>query len=147
MKSRLMFAGAFLAIAVNTPGLAVDDNSNASLGGAVELSNGTKVPQNPTLPKLNLTNAQREQIRKGVLVEHTEVEFHLKATKAVKDFTPAVGAKLPKGVTGHSLPSAVLSEVPQLRDYKYVKMKDQVLIVNAMTKTIVDLFSETQPIT
>ena len=31
--------------------------------GAVELSNGTKVPQNPSLPKLNLTNMQREQIR------------------------------------------------------------------------------------
>jgi hypothetical protein len=35
--------------------------------GAVELSNGTKVPQNPSLPKLNLTNTQREQIRKAVL--------------------------------------------------------------------------------
>jgi Spy/CpxP family protein refolding chaperone len=32
--------------------------------GAVELSNGTRVPQNPSLPKLNLTNMQREQIRK-----------------------------------------------------------------------------------
>ena len=30
--------------------------------GAVELSNGTNVPQNPSLPKLNLTNTQREQI-------------------------------------------------------------------------------------
>jgi hypothetical protein len=29
--------------------------------GAVELSNGTKVPQNPSLPKLNLTNQQRER--------------------------------------------------------------------------------------
>src|ERR1700737_2306430 len=32
--------------------------------GAVELSGGTKVPQNPSLPKLNLTNMQREQTRK-----------------------------------------------------------------------------------
>ena len=77
----------------------------------------------------------------------TEVEFHLKATKSAKDFAPKVGAKLPKGITGHSLPPAVLSQLPQLRDYKYVTMKDQVLIVNAMTKEIVDVFSETQPLT
>jgi len=114
--------------------------------GAVELSNGTKVPQAENLPKLNLTNEQREQIRKGVLGQNTEVEFRLKTTKAAKDFTPQVGVKLPKGVTGHSLPPPVLAKLPQLRDYKYVTMKDQVLIVNAMTKTIVDLFPETKPL-
>lgn len=51
-----------------------------SVHGAVELNNGTKVPQNPSLPKLNLTNMQREQIRKAVLTEHNEVEFRLTAT-------------------------------------------------------------------
>src|SRR5262249_12627034 len=111
MQPRFMFAGAILLITATTPALAGDDVSKSHLCGAVELSNGTKVPQSPTLP--NLTNDQREQIRKGVLTEHTEVEFHLKATKAAKDFTPAVGAKLPKGVTGHSLPSTVLSQLPQ----------------------------------
>jgi hypothetical protein len=69
-----------------------------NLQGAVELSNGTKVPQNPSLPKLNLTNMQREQIRKNVLTEHNEVQFRQKATKPAKDFTPAVGATLPKGI-------------------------------------------------
>ena len=114
--------------------------------GAVDLSNGTKVPQNPSLPKLDLTNTQREQIRKAVLIEHNEVEFRLKATKPAKDFTPAVGAKLPKGVKAQSLPTPILSQMPQLRDYMYVKMKDQVLIVNGMTHKIVDMFSETQPV-
>jgi hypothetical protein len=114
--------------------------------GAVELSNGIKVPQNPSLPKLSLTNMQREQIRKTVLTEHNEVEFRLKATKAAKDFTPTVGAKLPKGVKAQSLPIRVLSQMPELRDYMYVKMKDQVLIVNGMTSRIVDMFPETQPV-
>jgi hypothetical protein len=114
--------------------------------GAVELSNGTKVPQNPSLPKLNLTNTQREQIRKAVLTEHNEVEFRLASTKSAKDFTPAVGAKIPKGVKAQSLPTPVLSQMPELRDYMYVKMKDQVLIVNGMTSKIVDMFSETEPL-
>ena len=89
---------------------------------------------------------QREQIRKTVLTEHNEVEFRLKATKPAKDFTPAVGATLPKGVKAQSLPTAVLSRIPELRNYMYVKMKDQVLIVNGMTNKIVDMFSETQPL-
>ena len=114
--------------------------------GAVELSNGTKVPQNPSLPKLNLTNQQREHIRKTVLTEHNEVEFRLAAAKSAKDFNPAVGATLPKGVKAQSLPTPVLSQIPELRDYMYVKMKDQVLIVNGMTNKIVDMFSETLPL-
>ena len=147
MTSRFMVAGAVLLIAATAPALAAGDNAKSSAQGAVELSSGTKLAQKPSLPKLNLSNAQREQIRKGVLGQNTEVEFGLKSTKSAKDFTPKVGAKLPKGVKGHSLPPKVLSQLPHLRDYKYVTMKDQVLIVNAMTKKIVDVFSETQPLT
>jgi hypothetical protein len=65
---------------------------------------------------------------------------------AAKDFTPAVGATLPKGVKAQSLPTPVLSRIPELRDYMYAKMKDQVLIVNGMTNKIVDMFSETEPL-
>jgi hypothetical protein len=89
--------------------------------GAVELSGGTKVPQNPSLPKLKLTNIQREQIRKAVLTEHNEVEFRLKAAEAAKDFAPDVGAKIPKGVKAQSPPTPVLAQMPELRDYMYVK--------------------------
>ena len=134
------------ALAIVLGVAAVSAAAQPNTQGAVDLSNGTKVPQNPSLPKLDLTNTQREQIRKAVLIEHNEVEFRLKATKPAKDFTPAVGAKLPKGVKAQSLPTPILSQMPQLRDYMYVKMKDQVLIVNGMTHKIVDMFSETQPV-
>jgi hypothetical protein len=133
------------ALAIILGGTAVS-LAQQNVRGSVELSNGTKVPQNPSLPKLSLTNTQREQIRKAVLTEHNEVEFRLAATKSAKDFTPAVDAKIPKGVKAQSLPTPVLSQMPELRDYMYVKMKDQVLIVNGMTGKIVDVFSETQPI-
>jgi hypothetical protein len=146
MRSRLLFTGAALMIAATAPALGADDVAQKAQG-AVELSNGTKVPQNPKLPRLDLTNQQRELIRKSVVSEHSDVEFHLKSTKSAKNFIPQVGAKLPKGVKGHSLPPAVLAQVPQLRDYKYVALTDQVLIVNAMTKKIVDVFPETKPIT
>ena len=118
--------------------------SNAQ--GAVELSNGTRVTQNPSLPKLNLTNMQREQIRKAVFTQHNEVEFRLAATKPARDFAPAVGAMIPKRIKAQSLPTPVLAQMPELRDYMYVKMKDQVLIVNGMTNKIVDMFSATRPL-
>jgi hypothetical protein len=133
------------ALAIILGGTAVS-LAQQNVQGSVELSNGTKVSQNPSLPKLNLTNMQREQIRKAVLTEHNEVEFRLAATKSAKDFAPAVGAKIPKGVKAQSLPTPVLSQMPDLRDYMYVKMKDQVLIVNGMTNRIVDMFPETQPL-
>jgi hypothetical protein len=133
-----------VALAIILGGSAVSLAANVQ--GAVELSNGAKVPQNPSLRKLNLTNMQREQVRKMVLTEHNDVQFRLKTTKPAKDFTPAVGATLPKGVKAQSLPIPVLSQIPELRDYMYVKMKDRVLIVNGMTNKIVDMFPETQPV-
>ena len=141
MKSPIMIA--VLAIILGGTAISLAQPNEQ---GAVELSKGTKVPQNPSLPKLNLTNQQREQIRRTVLTEHNEVEFRLKATKAAKDFTPVVGVTLPKGIKAQSLPTRILSQIPELRDYMYVKMKDQVLIVNGMTNRIVDVFSETKPI-
>jgi hypothetical protein len=133
-----------VALAIILGGSAVSLAANVQ--GAVELSNGAKVPQNPSLRKLNLTNMQREQVRKMVLTEHNDVQFRLKTTKPAKDFTPAVGATLPKGVKAQSLPTPVLSQISELRDYMYVKMKDRVLIVNGMTNKIVDVFPETQPV-
>ncbi|MEK9285588.1 hypothetical protein MTR72_39345 [Bradyrhizobium sp. ISRA442] len=134
---------AALAIILGAPALSL---AQPAAQGAVELSGGTTVSQNPSLPKLSLTNAQREQIRKTVLTEHNDIQFRQAATKSAKDFTPAVGATLPKGVKAQGLPTQVLSQLPELRDYMYAKMKDQVLIVNGMTNKIVDMFSETQPL-
>lgn len=141
MRTPSIFAA--LAIALGGSALSL---AQPNVRGAVELSNGTNVAQNPSLPKLNLTNMQREQIRKAVLTEPNEVEFRLKSTKPAKDFTPAVGAPIPKGVKAQSLPTPVLSQMPELRNYMYVKMKDQMLIVNGMTNKIVDMFAETQPL-
>lgn len=135
---------AFAALAII--GATTASQAQRNVQGAVELSNGGKVSQTPSLPELHLTNAQREQVRQTVLTEHNEIEFRLKAAKSAKDFTPAIGATLPKGIKPQSLPIKILSRMPELRDYMYVKMKDQVLVVNGLTNKIVDMFSETRPI-
>jgi hypothetical protein len=88
--------------------------------GAV-IQSGGSISQNPSLPKLNLNPAQREQVRQVLLTKHTEVEFRLKATKSAKDFTPTIGAKLPKGITPDGLPSELTQKSLQLADYGYAK--------------------------
>jgi hypothetical protein len=113
--------------------------------GAVEQSGGNIVPQNPSLPQLHLSDAQRERIRQTLLIKDTEVEFRLKTTQAAKDFNPKIGAQLPKGVKPDGLPSELTQQIPQLADYGYAKMKDQILLVNAMTGKIVAIIPETQP--
>jgi hypothetical protein len=113
--------------------------------GAVEQSGGNIVPQNPSLPQLHLSDAQRERIRQTLLSKDTEVEFRLKTTQAAKDFNPKIGAQLPKGVKPDGLPSELTQQIPQLADYGYAKMKDQILLVNAMTGKIVAIIPETQP--
>lgn len=117
------------------------DNSR----GAVEQSGGNVVPQNPSPAALHLNDAQRERIRQSLLTNHTEVEFRLTTTKAAKDFTPAIGAKLPTGVKPDGLPSELTQQIPQLADYGYAKMKDQILLVNEMTNQIAEIIPETQP--
>jgi hypothetical protein len=115
-----------------------------SHGGAVGQGKDS-ISQTPSLPKLNLNTAQREQLRQALLTKHTEVEFRLKVTKSAEDFTPKIGAKLPKGVKPDGLPSDLTQKIPQLADYGYAKMKDQILIVNGLDGKIAEIILETQP--
>jgi hypothetical protein len=145
-STQLLRAALLLATTVLAPTLAptlapAADNTR----GAVEQSGGNVVTQNPSLPQLHLNAAQREQIRQTLLTKHTEVEFRLKTTQSVKDFDPKIGAKLPKGIKPDGLPSELAQQMPQLADYGYSKMKDQILLVDAMTGNIVDIIPETQP--
>jgi hypothetical protein len=97
-------------------------------------------PIHPSVPTLHLSDADRAKIRTAVAQENTGVSFALKASKGAESFVPALGAKLPKGVTPHPLPRPLIYELPVLRQFKYVKFKDQVLIVNPISNEIVDLF-------
>jgi hypothetical protein len=104
---------AVLVLAV-TPAVAADKNS-----GAVEQSSGNKVLQNPTLPTLNLTNGQREQIRKTLLARNTQIEFKMKETKPAENFEPKIGVKLPAAIKPTGIPGELSQQIPQLADYGY----------------------------
>jgi membrane-associated HD superfamily phosphohydrolase len=90
MVSQTLLLCAAVLLATTVLGPAADDTR-----GAVELSDGTVVPQNPSLPTLHLNDEQREQIRQALLTKNTEVEFKLSTTKSAEDFTPKIDAMLP----------------------------------------------------
>ena len=109
--------------------------------GAVPQSVPPAISQKQSVPPLALSQAQRQKIGAAVRSEDTEVSFALKNAKGAH-FQPSVGAKLPKGLGLHPLPQPVVAEIKPLERYTYVKFKDQVLIVNPMTRVIVDMFPQ-----
>jgi hypothetical protein len=137
VSSSLVLAGAILALTAANPVGAAGPGP-----GAVEQSIRPAVPQNPKSPPLQLSDDQRAKIRQVLKGENTEVQFSLKSNKPAKDFAPSVGAKIPAGLQPHTLPSPLLSEMPALERYTYLKFKQQVLIIDPMSRKIVDMFAE-----
>ena len=110
--------------------------------GAVVQSVPPPVSQNPSVPPLHLSDAQRSQIQQALRSENTEVGFGTKTTKPTQSFNPTVGARIPTSLKPQTLPPPLIYQMPELKRYTYLKFKHQVLIVNPMTRTIVDVFPE-----
>lgn len=122
---------------------AAAQNRGSAQPGDVEQSIPPAVSQNPQLPKLTLTDAQRAKIKQVLHGKNTEVSFGLKTNKPAQSFQPAVGAAVPPALKPHALPPPLIYEMPALKRYTYLKFKGQVLIINPMTRKIVDMFAET----
>jgi hypothetical protein len=129
--------GTILAFAFAVPAVAAGPSA-----GAVEQMVPPPVAQNPKPPPLQLSDDQRAKIRQAVSGENTEVQFSLKSNKPAQAFAPSVGAKIPAGLHPHTLPPPLLTEMPALKRYTYLKFKQQVLIVDPMSRKIVDMFAE-----
>jgi len=114
----------------------------AAQSGAVEQTAPPPVSQKPKLPPLHLTDEQRGKISAALRDVNSEVDFALKSNKPAERFAPTPGATIPAGLHPHSLPQPLIHEMPALRDYTYLKFKHQVLIIDAMSRKIVDMFPE-----
>jgi Protein of unknown function (DUF1236) len=129
------------AVVIATAGCIVMAVSAAIAQGTDTAAN--PVPDHPSVPSpLQLSDAQRAQIRAALNQEQTDVSLKDKETKSAASFEPAVGAKLPKELKGHALPQQLVYELPALGEYTYVKFRDQILIVKPLTNEIVDIFGQ-----
>jgi Protein of unknown function (DUF1236) len=136
---RAALAGAIVACVGAT---AAAQGGNKGTTGAVAPDVRTAPSEKPTIPPLNLSDAQRAQIKQALASEDTEVSFALKSAKGAVNFQPSVGAKIPKGLKLNPLPRPLVYQMPLLQRYTYLKFKNQVLIVNPMQRKIVDMFPE-----
>jgi len=133
---------AFSAVLVMGLSIAQTGAQERPGAGAVPQNARPAISQKQSVPPLALSQAQRQKIGAAVRSEDTEVSFALKNAKGAQSFQPSVGTKLPKGLGLHPLPQPLVAEIKPLEHYTYVKFKDQVLIVNPMTRVIVDMFPQ-----
>lgn len=137
--TRCVRTGALIAplvLACLAPAAARDANTALPAARAAALKDKTsKAP-------LHLSDADRTKVSQAVAGDDTEVTFKLKTTKSAQGFEPSVGATIPKSLKPHALPRPLIYELPALRNYGYLKLKHQVLIVDPMTHKIVDMMPE-----
>jgi hypothetical protein len=80
-------------------------------------------------PVLQLTPSQRTTVYRTVQRERTV------APAAAVEYR--VGARIPTGVELYALPEAVVTEVPTVRQYKYMYVNNRVLLVDPATSMVV----------
>jgi hypothetical protein len=114
----------------------------AAEAGAVQQTVPLAVSQNAKPPPLQLSDDQRGRIRDALRDVNSEVDFALKSNKPAQSFTPSVGAKIPAGLHPHTLPPPLIYEMPALKRYTYLKFKQQVLIIDPMSRKVIDMFPE-----
>jgi Spy/CpxP family protein refolding chaperone len=105
------------------------------------LSDGTAVPNNQSPPKLNLTDAQRDQIRAAIDKRSTAVDFPLGTAQAAANFHPQIGAGVPTSMEGQTLPTELSEKIPALRRYVYVKMPDSAVLIDLMNRKVAEVVS------
>lgn len=126
MGKRLRHAAITLAL-LGSMGLAV----------AQEINPGT-APQevNPaTAPDLKLSRDQKHTI-------YLSISNLKQKETAPPTFRAAVGAIVPPSVELRPLPKTIIELMPQVKDYEYAMVANQVLLVEPKSKQVVDVITE-----
>lgn len=135
-SSHLPVLIAAAAAAWTSAGIAVAQQSGAvpQQGGAVE--------QKDTAQPLQLTDEQRAKIRNVLQREGSETTFQLSETKPAKDYQPAIGSAVPSALNPLAFPQHLAQDMPVLKQYSYLLMKNQIVVVDAMNRKVIDVFRE-----
>ena len=89
-------------------------------------------------PPLKLDDAQREAIRNALVGQDTQ-------QKTPKDFKPQVGAIPAKGIKIDAMPQELERQLPVMNEYGYAKTASDILVIDPMSKKIVDVIPRKFP--
>ena len=111
------------------------------LGGAAVPAAAQMAPTSPgvetnpaAVPDLKLTPAQRQTI-------YASISNQKQKETAPPDFRAAVGALVPPSVELQALPKTIVELIPELKDYEYAMVANQVLLVDPKNKQVVEVIN------
>ena len=81
-------------------------------------------------PPLELSDEQRLKIQEALVTAHS-------AQKAPDNFEAKVGEKIPTKIKLDAMPAPLINQEPVLKQYDFVKLENDLLVVDPMDSTIV----------
>ena len=111
------------------------------LGGSILPAAGqqgtmhTGAETNPAaVPNLKLTAAQQQTI-------YSSISSQKQKETAPSSFHAALGAVVPPSVELQALPKTIVELMPELKDYEYAMVANQVLLVDPKNKQVVEIIN------
>jgi hypothetical protein len=89
-------------------------------------------------PPLQLTDEQRRKIQEALVEAHS-------AQNTPANFQAKVGEKVPTVLKLDAMPESLINEEPALKQYDFVKLENQVLVVDPMNTTVVAVIARKFP--
>jgi hypothetical protein len=86
------------------------------------------------VPALKLTPAQKQTI-------YTSISSQKQKETAPPDFRAAIGAVVPGSVQLQPLPKTLVELVPELKNFEYAMVANQVLLVDPKNKQVVEIIN------
>ena len=81
-------------------------------------------------PPLQLSDQQRQKIQNALVTAHSD-------QKTPDKFEARVGAKIPTALKLDAMPAPLINEEPALKQYGFVKLENDLLVVDPMNSTVV----------
>jgi hypothetical protein len=81
-------------------------------------------------PLLQLNDEQRRKIQDALVTAHS-------AQKAPDNFEAKVGVKVPTKLKLDPMPASLINEEPMLKQYDFVKLDNDLLVVDPMDSTVI----------
>jgi hypothetical protein len=81
--------------------------------------------------KLNLTQQQKQTIMQGLMGQQAESSSSSPQIQ--------VGARLPNTMLPHPMPNNVTTQVPETKNFEFVKLSDKILLVDPANKMIAEI--------
>ena len=82
-------------------------------------------------PRLNLTQQQKQAVNRGLSGEPSQ--------NAAADVQMSVGKPLPRSMTPQAMPNSVTQQVPETKNYEFVKLPDRVVMVDPTDRSIAEI--------